>query len=687
MSRVSLAKQLSPMRLYKRFFAKSRNAKPTFGVFAATDRTRKNRRLEVVKFTRSVIALVFIGLWVPCFNSAHAKDQTVAIHPELWPKAHSPASFTDAKTEKFVTDLMAKMSIEEKVGQTIQPDISTFKPEDLRTYPFGSVLAGGDSAPRGDNKAPAAEWVEMMREFRKVSTEERPGHIPIPIIFGIDAVHGHNNIVGATIFPHNIGLGAAHDPELLKEIGKATAEEVAATGMDWTFAPGVMVPRDDRWGRTYEGYSEDPAIVRAYAGQMTLGLQGAPSLRNAVQAGHIAATAKHWLADGGTDDGKNTGDSSISEEDLIRLHAPGYVSAIDAGAMTIMASYSAWHGERMHGNRVLLTDVLKGRMGFEGFVVSDWSGFAWIPGCKPDHCAAALNSGLDMFMAPTGWADLYKNTIDDVRSGAIPMARLDDAVRRILRVKVKLGLFNTNRPYEGRLNLLGDANHRALARRAVRESLVLLKDDGVLPIRSSAHVLVAGSGADDIGMQCGGWTISWQGTKNTNADFPNGQSIFAGIKEAVDAHGGDAILSVDGSFAQKPDVAIVVFGEAPYAEGFGDRPNVDYQPGDRTDLALIKKLKAAGVPVVSVFLSGRPLWVDPEIGSSDAFVAAWLPGSEGGGVSDLLIGDVHGKPRHDFRGKLSYSWPKSTTQTPLNVGDANYDPRFAYGYGLTYAGR
>lgn len=643
----------------------------------------------MTKLSRPVtaLALALAGFSVFPAHSALAKDQAVAIHPDLWPKAQSPASFTDPQTEKFVSDLMARMSVEEKVGQVIQGDISSIKPEDLRTYPLGSILAGGDSAPHGDNKAPAKDWVALAQEFRKVSLEERPGHTPIPVIFGIDAVHGNNNIVGATIFPHNIGLGAAHDPALLKEIGAATAEEVAATGLDWTFAPGVMVPRDDRWGRTYEGYSEDPAIVRDYAKEITLGLQGAPGERKAIQAGRIAATAKHYLADGGTDGGKNTGDSSIPEAELIKIHAPGYVAAIDAGAMTIMASYSAWHGERMHGSHALLTDVLKNRMGFEGFVVSDWSGFAWIPGCKPDDCPAGLNAGLDMFMAPTDWAGLFKNTVAEVRAGTIAMTRLDDAVRRILRVKVKLGLFDPVRPYEGRLDLLGNAQHRTLARRAVRESLVLLKNDGVLPIKASAHVLVAGSGADDIGMQCGGWTISWQGTKNTNADFPNGQSIFAGIKEALKAQGGDATLSVDGSFTAKPDIAIVVFGETPYAEGFGDRPSVDYQPGERTDLALLKKLKAAGIPVVSVFLSGRPLWVDPEIEASNAFVAAWWPGSEGGGIADVLIGDAQGAPRNDFRGKLSFSWPKSPTQTPLNVGDANYDPRFPYGYGLSYAKR
>ena len=633
--------------------------------------------------TTRLLAALVAGWTFVCPLAGRADDQA-AIHPDLWPMAHSPSDFSDEKVERFVSGLMAQMSIEEKVGQIIQADISTIKPDDLRSFPLGSILAGGDSAPHADNKAPARDWVELARAFRAVSMEARPSHTPIPVMFGIDAVHGDAKIVGATVFPHNIGLGAAHDPALVRLIGEATAEEVAATGIDWTFAPAVTVPRDDRWGRTYEGYSEDPKLVREYAGELTRGLQGATSLRNALQAGHVAATAKHFLADGGTDNGINIGDSSISEEDLIKIHAPGYQSAIEAGVMTIMASYSSWHGARMHGNKALLTDVLKDRMGFQGFVVSDWNGYAMAPACRPNDCANGLNAGLDMFMAPTDWPGLFKNTVAEVRSGAISSARLDDAVRRILRVKVKLGLFNPARPYEGRLKLLGDSAHRALARRAVRETLVLLKNDGVLPIKASAHILVAGSGADDIGLQCGGWTISWQGTKNTNADFPNGQSIFAGIKQAVSSSGGTAALSTDGSFSEKPDVAIVVFGEKPYAEGFGDRSNVDYQFGNRTDLALLTKLKTQGVPIVSVFLSGRPLWVDPEIEASDAFVAAWLPGSEGGGIADVLIGNAAGKPRHNFRGKLSFSWPSSPTQTPLNIGDADYHPRFAYGFGLSY---
>jgi beta-glucosidase len=352
--------------------------------------------------------------------------------------------------------------------------------------------------------------------------------------------------------------------------------------------------------------------------------------------------------------------------------------------MTVMASFSSWQGRKMHGNRSLLTDVLKGRMGFDGFVVGDWNGHGQVPGCTPTSCAAAANAGLDMYMAPDSWKGLYEATLAQARSGEIPMSRIDDAVRRILQVKVRLGLFEPERPLEGKAGVIGSPEHRALAREAVRKSLVLLKNNGVLPIKAGANILVAGSGADDIGRQSGGWTLSWQGTDNKNSDFPNGQSIYAGIAEAVKAAGGSARLSLDGQVAGKPDVAIVVFGEAPYAEGVGDLKTLEYQPNDKGDLALLKRLKAAGVPVVSVFLSGRPLWVNPEINASDAFVAAWLPGSEGGGVADVLIGDVQGRAHHDFTGKLSFSWPRTAAQFALNAGQPGYDPQFPLGYGLTY---
>lgn len=607
--------------------------------------------------------------------------------PKVWPQARS-AGLTDPRTEARITELLGKMTLEEKVGQLIQADIANVRPADLDEYPLGSILAGGDSPPLGaPDRSPAQPWLETARAFRAASLKPRPGRTPIPVLFGVDAVHGNNNVIGATIFPHNIGLGAARNPALIRKIGEVTARETAAVGVDWAFGPTVAVVRDDRWGRTYEGYSEDPEIVAAYAGELVTGLQGAPRTWPAIPSGRVAGSAKHFIGDGGTENGKDQGDNKYSEADLARLNAPGYVSAINAGVMTVMASFSSWHGVKLHGNESLLTGVLKGRMGFEGFVISDWNAHGQIPGCTNESCPQAITAGIDMLMAPDSWKGLYKNTLAQARAGQIPMARIDDAVRRILRVKFKAGLFEA-RPLEGKLENIGAPAHRAVARQAVRESLVLLKNNGgVLPIRSSARVLVAGDGADNVGKQAGGWTLSWQGTGNKPSDFPGAQSIWAGVREAVQAGGGQAELSPDGSFKTKPDAAIVVFGEDPYAEFMGDRPHLEYQPGAKTDLALLRKLKAQGIPLVAVFLSGRPMWVNPELNAADAFVAAWLPGSEGGGVADVLIGDARGKPRHDFRGKLSFSWPKLASQTSLNRGDANYDPLFAYGYGLTYRDR
>ncbi|HZR36881.1 MAG TPA: exo 1,3/1,4-beta-D-glucan glucohydrolase [Nevskia sp.] len=607
-------------------------------------------------------------------------------HPQLWPQAHSHG-LLDAATEARITQLLGQMSLEEKVGQMIQADIASIRPEDLREVPLGSILAGGNSPALGADgpRSPAPAWVATARAFRAVALEPRAGHEPIPLLFGLDAVHGNSRVVGATLFPHNIGLGAAHDPVLMRRIGEATAEETAATGIDWAFGPALSVPRDLRWGRHYEGYAEEPALVREYADAMVRGLQGEPGARPVLQSGHVAASAKHFIADGGTRDGIDQGDADISEAGLIRIHAPGYPVAIDAGVMTVMASFSSWQGVKMHANRSLLTGVLKGRFGFEGFVVSDWNAHGQVPGCSNESCAAAFNAGIDMLMAPDSWKGLYHNTLEQARAGTIPPQRINDAVRRILRVKFALGLFDPQRPWEGREGVVGSPQHRALARQAVRESLVLLKNNGaVLPIRAGAHVLVAGSGADDIGRQCGGWTLSWQGTGNHNSDFPNGQSIYAGLREALEAGGGGAELSADGSYAGKPDVAVVVIGETPYAEGWGDLKTLEYQPGDKSDLALLKRLRAQGVPVVTVFLSGRPLWVNPEINASDAFVAAWLPGSEGGGIADVLIGDAAGRPRFDFSGKLSFSWPRNAAQAVLNRETRPYRPQFPYGYGLSY---
>jgi beta-glucosidase len=596
-----------------------------------------------------------------------------------WPTSRSPAAMTDPRTEAFVTALLDRMTVEEKVGQVIQADIGSITPADLAQYPLGSILAGGNSAPGGDERAPAMAWVQLARDFRAAAAA-RPG-ARVPLLFGIDAVHGHNNVVGATLFPHNIGLGAARDPDMIRRIGEATALEVAATGADWTFGPTLAVPQDDRWGRTYEGYSEDPGVVASYAGAMTLGLQGALG-DGRLASGHIAGSAKHFLADGGTLAGKDQGDAVIDEQTLISVHAAGYPPAIDAGVLTVMASFSSWNGVKHTGNSGLLTDVLRGPLGFDGFVVGDWNAHGQLPGCTNESCAAAFNAGIDMFMAPDSWKPLYENTLAQVRSGEISLARLDEAVRRILRVKVKTGVFDPVRTTEGDLSLLGSPAHRALAREAVRKSLVLLKNNGVLPIRGDARVLVAGS-ADDIGQAAGGWTINWQGTGNTRADFPGAESIWEGLRAAIESQGGHATLSPEGIFDTPPDVAIVVFGETPYAEFQGDVPDLDFRP--EQPLEILRHLQAAGIPTVALFLSGRPLYVNPEINAADAFVAAWLPGSEGGGVADVLIGDPAGKPRADFRGTLSFSWPRSPSQPPQNAGAPGYDPQFPLGYGLSYA--
>jgi beta-glucosidase len=635
--------------------------------------------------------LLISALVISVFGTAQAvRAAPGQAHPDLWPRTSS-RGLVDPKTEAFVSDLLARMSVEEKVGQMIQADTSSVTPEDLRQIPLGSILAGGNSPPLGSASrldASAASWVATAQAFRRVSMQARPGHTPIPVIFGVDAVHGNSHVVGATVFPHNIGLGATHDPQLLRRIGEATAQEAAATGFDWAFGPTLAVPQDERWGRHYEGYSEDPALVRKYAGAIVRGLQGEPGSKQAIQNGHVAASAKHFLADGGTRDGIDQGDADVSESTLIGIHAQGYSAAIEAGVMTIMASFSSWQGVKMTGNRSLLTGVLKQRMGFDGFVVSDWNSHGQVPGCTNQSCPTAINAGIDMLMAPGDWRPLYGNTLAQVRAGEIPMGRVDDAVRRILRVKAKLGLFDPARPWEGRAGTLASPEHRALAREAVRRSLVLLKNNGgLLPLRASSRVLVAGPGADDIGFQSGGWTLSWQGGENRNADFPRGQSIYGGIREAIVGAGGSVELSADGRYGTRPDVAVVVIGEHPYAEGWGDLKTLEYQAGDKRDLALLRRLKAQGVPVVTVFLSGRPLWVNPEINASDAFVAAWLPGSEGGGVADVLVGDATGAPRHDFVGKLAFSWPRNAAQTGRDRSIRSDPPQFADGYGLTYQDR
>jgi len=605
-----------------------------------------------------------------------------------WPAVQSRVP-QDPALEARISRILARMTIEEKVGQIIQADMTAVTPEEVRRYKLGSVLAGGNSAPGGNERAKPAEWLNRMDAYWQASMTAEWAGEKIPMIFGIDSVHGNANVVGATVFPHNIGLGAMRNPELVRKIGEVTAREMTVTGFDWDFSPTVAVPRDDRWGRTYEGWSEDPSVVRSYAGPMVEGLQGRAATPEFLGPGKVIATAKHFVGDGGTSAGKDQGDNPSGDEQIRDIHGAGYPPAIEAGVQSVMASYNSVRGQKMHGNRDLLTDALKGDMNFDGLVVGDWNGHGQLPGCSNTSCAASINAGLDMYMAPDSWKGLYESTLAQARSGEIPAARLDDAVRRVLRIKLRAGIFEKQkpsaRPLAGQFDLLGSAEHRAVARQAVRESLVLLKNKGnLLPLSPKANVLVAGDGADNIAKQSGGWTITWQGTEITNADFPHGQSIYSGIRDAVGAAGGQAVLSVDGSYSAKPDVAIVVFGENPYAEMVGDRPTLEYSSADKTDLELLKKLKAAGIPVVALFLSGRPMWVNPELNASTAFVAAFLPGSEGGGIADVLFKAADGQVRHDFKGKLSYSWPKRADQTPLNVGDANYDPLFAFGYGLRY---
>jgi beta-glucosidase len=622
------------------------------------------------------------------FGSIAVTLADVTIHPELWPDSPSAVLATPA-VEARVDALIATMPLEQKIGQMIQGDISTIAPQDLRDYPLGSVLAGGNSGPGGDDRAPAAAWLAMADAYYAAALDVAPGRKPIPLLFGVDAVHGHNNIVGATLFPHNVGLGAARDPELLRRIAEATAKEVTVTGFDWSFAPTLAVVRDDRWGRSYESYSEEPEVVRSYAAAIVSGLQGDYGTPGFMGAGHTLASVKHFLGDGGTDGGRDQGDTRASEADLIRLHNAGYPPALKAGVLTVMASFSSWQGQKLSGSEALLTRVLKQRMGFQGLLVSDWNAHSQLPGCTKESCAAVFNAGVDIVMAADCWKGLYTNTLAQARSGQIPASRIDDAVRRILRVKVLAGLFEkprpSQRPLAGDYAELGSAAHRALAREAARRSLVLLKNNGsLLPLQRNARVLVAGSAADDIGRQTGGWTLSWQGTGNHRKDFPNASSIWEGIRETVEQAGGAAELNADGHYTQKPDAAIVVFGEEPYAEFQGDLETLEYQAGDKRDLALLRRLKSAGIPVVSVFLSGRPLWVNPEINASQAFVAAWLPGSEGAAIADLIFRAPAGQTAPDFSGKLPFSWPRSAAQNVLNRGDAGYAPLFAYGYGLSY---
>ena len=598
----------------------------------------------------------------------------------IWPAYKYPVPVT-AEREARIAALVSRMTLPEKIGQLVQADLCCVTPDDVRTYNLGSILVGGNSGPYGDDLAPAPQWLKAADEFYLASVDTSDGGVGIPVVWGTDAVHGHANIVGATIFPHNIGLGAMRDADLVERIGAATAAEIRVTGQEWTFAPTVAVPQDFRWGRAYEGYSSNPDLVASYVGAMVRGLQGPPGRDDLLSGPYVLASTKHFLADGGTDKGVDQGDSSISEEKLRDIHGKPYGPAIAEGVATVMASFSSWQGVKMTGNETLLTDVLKKRMDFGGFTVSDWNAHGQVAGCTNESCPQALMAGIDMFMAPDTWKPIYTDLLARAEAGEIPLSRIDEAVSRILRVKLRLGLFSAGkpsaRPLSGQYEMLGSPEHRAIAREAVRKSLVLLKNQGVLPLRPDGRLLVSGEGLDDIARQSGGWTLSWQGTGVDNSHFPGATSLYAGLKTAVEAGGGSTMLSPDGSYSAKPDAAVVVFGEKPYAEFQGDRATLALDADLTGPYATMRKLQAEGIPVVAVMLTGRPLYVNPALNTADAFVVAWLPGSEGGGVADVLIGTAAGAPRYDFTGKLPAAWPK----TP-DMADGSL---FEFGYGLSYA--
>lgn len=642
-----------------------------------------------------------------------------------WPRVHSRIR-RDSDQEKWIARVVGAMTLEQKVGQMTQLEVPSLWDEATGTYhveritelAIGSVLTGGGSWPAFDKHAAVTDWVAIADAVWEASpvieVPRRHGgteSVRIPAFWGIDAVHGNANVFGATVFPHNIGLGATRDTCLVHDIGDATRRAVRAIGLDWTFSPCLAVVRDDRWGRTYESWSEDPAVVRAFAEAMTEGIMDVDHGRTSFSG--IISTAKHYVADGGSDRGIDQGVVSAPEDELINIHGQGYYGALGAGAQTVMVGFFGTpEGGEMAGDQYLVDEVIKNKIGFDGMVVSDWNAIGSVTGCTNSHCPQAINAGIDLFMVPFDWEDFIASTIADVEGGLIPMSRIDDAVTRILRVKLRAGLFELPRPSERQL--AGDADalvDHELARRAVRESLVLLKNDGrVLPLRRDRKILVVGKGADSIQNQTGGWTLSWQGGPapfapdafNLNSDFPAGQSILAGIQAAAGADNVTFSEDASGVEVGDYDAVIAVIGELPYAEVFGDVATTDGNWRDPANLArrtlehglrypedraVLQAVSGQGVPVVTVLLSGRVLYTSAEINLSDAFVAAWLPGSEGGGVADVLFRRRNGRVNVDFTGTLPFSWPRSACQTAVNVGDPGYDPLFAFGYGLTYRSR
>ncbi|KAK9139891.1 hypothetical protein Scep_009572 [Stephania cephalantha] len=593
-----------------------------------------------------------------------------------------------------VWDLMRRMTLEEKIGQMVQIDRTAATAEIMKNYSIGSLLSGGGSVPRP--QATARDWVDMVNDYQNGSLSSRLG---IPMIYGIDAVHGHNNVYKATIFPHNIGLGCTRqkdqqnnldlDPELVKRIGAATALEVRATGIQYAFAPCIAVCRDPRWGRCYESYSEDHKVVQEMT-EIISGLQGEIPSGSPLGVPYVggktkvAACAKHFVGDGGTIRGIDENNTVIDAQGLFDIHMPAYYNAISKGVSTVMVSYSSWNGKKMHANRELVTGFLKNILKFRGFVISDWQGVDRItdpPHANYSHSLeVGINAGIDMVMVPYNYTEFIDSVVESVKNNRISMSRIDDAVFRILRVKFMMGLFENPLADYSLVDQIGNQEHRDLAREAVRKSLVLLKngksaDEPVLPLpKNASKIFVAGSHANNLGNQCGGWTIDWQGLGGNNRTA--GTTILSGILNAVD--GGTEVV-----YSENPDAeyvksdnfsyGIVVVGEPPYAEFGGDNQNLTLP---EQSLNTIKNVCGAVDKCVVVVVSGRPVVLEPYLSEMDALVAAWLPGTEGQGVADVLFGD------YGFTGKLSRTWFKSVDQLPMNVGDAHYDPLFPFGFGL-----
>jgi len=619
-------------------------------------------------------------------SPALAQSQELSPDASRWPKAQArnPSTRDAAADEALIRRIVAGMTLEQKVGQMTQPNIWSVTPDDVRRYYLGSILNGGGAWPGNRKHSRVADWLALSKAYydASMSTDMK---VKIPVIWGTDAVHGHNNVYGATIFPHNIGLGAAHDPSLLTRIGHATARAVRATGITWAFAPAVAVAENPRWGRTYESYSSDPALVRSYADAIIRGLQG--DLKG---GDDVLATPKVWIGDGATSHGKEQGEIRASEDHMIRVQAAGFYGALEGGAQTVMASYASWTDTaanrpwgKTHGNRYLLTDVLKQRLGFDGFVVSDWNAIEQIPGCTKMHCPQAVNAGIDLFMVPDDWKAFIANTVADVRSGAIPMARIDDAVSRIVRAKLRSGLFEAS-PATGphpAASAISDPASRALAREAVRKSLVLLKNERrALPLSRSGRVLVVGAGADSMADQTGGWSLTWQGRDNSNADFPNGETILGAIRKALGPHQVDYSPDGKGVNPRRYRAIIAVGAEGAYSEGEGDitfPATMRHSARYPADLAALDRVAGKGVPVVTILLSGRTVSANDLINRSDAFIAAWLPGTEAQGISDLLFARRNGPPAYDFSGTLSFDWPAGDCLRP---GES----QFRRGYGLSY---